>query len=76
MALMHFCTASAVGPMGVTGAEGFRWLTEPLWVPEVEGPEPGHQLASWAGRPAPWCCVCCLSVLLPSANSRSRFGNL
>lgn len=29
--------ATTVGSMEVTEAEGHIWLTEPVWVPEMEG---------------------------------------
>lgn len=38
MALMHFHMATIVAPMEVTEAEGLTWLTELVWMPEMEGP--------------------------------------
>ena len=38
MVLMPFHMATIVGPMEVTEAEGLTWLTEPVWMPEMEGP--------------------------------------
>lgn len=51
--------------MEVTGAEGLAWLTEPTWMPEMEGLYLDHWLTGW---------VCSLVVgavswLLPHSSS-------
>lgn len=69
--LMHFHMATTVAPMEITEAEGLTWLAELVWEGCLTGRDLNFTIVSqsWACRPGGWCCVCCLSVLLPRANS-------